>query len=130
MAVTYTFKTYANQTLSSGFGQYKRDAGNATIQVPSGIQTVDATPTSPVASPATVADNSVTTINVPINAVIMWVLFATNTCNMSEADNTVQSKYVPFPTGVWFPIPCVRMAEVYFEANSGNSTMSFYFEVI
>ena len=130
-ANTYTFTQKGGETGSSFFGGLVNDANHNALTGYSGNgpQTSDST-ASPVTSPVTVANNSVTTLTIPLNAMEINILCTTNTVNISEADATVQSKYFTIPTGTQITIPVARVKTLYLEANTGSSTVSFWFSVV
>lgn len=132
MAYTFTQKAApAEPGQESNFGNLTNDAShNAMTGVTgAGPQTADVTGT-PVTSPVSVATNSVTTLNVPLNAARVNFLATTNTVNISEADATVASKYFTIPTGVQISVDVSRCAKLYCESNTGSATLSFWFDVI
>lgn len=131
---TYTFVQKTELTepgAESNFGGLVNDANHNALTGYSGNgpQTVDIS-ASPVTSPATVSNSSVTTLTTPLNAMDLNLLCTTNTVNISEADATVQSKYFTVPTGTQITIPVARVKALYLEANSGNSTVSFWYSIV
>lgn len=127
---TYTFteKVPSNMTNYAGV---VNDGNHAAMNgaVGSGPQTQDATGT-PVVSPVSVSNSAVTTINVPLNAISIYIMAITNTVNISEADATVATKYFTVPTSIPVSIDLGRTAVLYLKANTGASTVSFYFNVV
>jgi hypothetical protein len=132
MASTYTFtqKTIpAEPNQEENFNNQVNDGAHNAMGYGSGFQTTDATGT-PVASPATISNSSVTTINVPASAVQFNMIATTNTVNVSEADATVASKYFTIPTGVQVEVDVAKTSVLYLKANTGSATLSFWFNVV
>lgn len=131
MAYTFTTKGTPSGSQTSYFGNLTIDAAHVgmTGVVGAGPQTQDASGT-PVVSPATVSNTAVTTLNIPQNAAQLYVIAATNTVNISEADATVATNYFTIPTGAMIEIDVTRCAVLYLKANTGASTLSFYFNVV
>lgn len=132
MAYTFTQKTPATEPgEENNFGGIATDGNRVAMTgaIGAGPQTVDAT-ASPQSSPLSVATNSVTTLKVPANAVQVNFLASSNSVNISEADNTVASKYFTVPTGVQTTVDVARCASLFMEANTGTSTLSFWFNVV
>ena len=102
---------------------------NLTGMIGSGPQTVDNSSTQ-VESPATVLDTAVTTINIPQDAAQLNLITVTNTINISEADDTVATKYFTVPTGIQVTIDVARCSVLYLKANTGSATVSFWFNMI
>jgi hypothetical protein len=131
---TYTF-TQKPQPVEPGqeslFGNLRNDASRNALTgvVANGVQTVDIS-ASPIVSPATVSNSAVTTLTIPLNAVQVTFLATTNTVNISEADATVATKYFTIPTGVQVVVPVALTSVLYLKANTGASTLSFYFDII
>lgn len=125
---TYTFTP---QTTSNKMGAVPRAANTEPIELAAnGIQTQDQT-ASPVASPNNIPSASVTTLNVPPNAVRFHIIPLTNSINFSEQDSSVATKYATAPVGVETKIDCSRMPVIYLKANTGaaNGT-TFWFDMV
>lgn len=131
---TYTFTQKAAAVepgQESNFGNLVNDAAhNALTGVTgAGPQTVDISGT-PVVSPATVSNTGVTTLTIPLNAAQVTFLAATNTVNISESDATVAANYFTIPTGTQVVVDVTRCSVLYLKANTGASTLSFFFNVV
>lgn len=128
MVYTFTEKVPSNTT---NFAGVVNDGNHAAMNgvVGSGPQTSDATAT-PVVSPVSVSNAAVTTLKVPLNAVSLYILATTNSVNVSEADATVTTKYFTVPTGIPVSIDVARTSVLYLQANTGASTVSFYFNIV
>jgi polyisoprenoid-binding protein YceI len=129
---TYTFTTKipaSEPNQLSNFGGMPNDANRNSMLISAGPQTSDITGT-PVTSPVTVSNVVVKTLNIPLNAVRVNFVAVTNTVNISEADATVATKYVTIPTGTVVTMETARCAVLYLEANTGSSTLSFWFDVV
>lgn len=131
---TYTFTKKAAPVepgQENLFGNLRNDASRNALTgvVANGPQTVDISGT-PVVSPATVSNSAVTTLTIPLNAVRVNFLAATNTVNISESDNTVAAHYFTIPTGVQVSVDVALTSVLYLKANTGSSTLSFYFDII
>lgn len=132
MAYTFATKTPPVEPgQEDNFGGLVVDANHMAMTGATGAgpQTADATGT-PNTSPLTVANNAITTLLIPLNAVRVNFVAATNTVNVSEADPTVATKYFTIPTGVQIAVDVARCSTLYLEANTGSSTLSFWFDVI
>ncbi len=130
MAATYTFTARAQTAgQASNFGNQVNDGAHDSMNYGAGPQTTDIS-ASPLSSPQTVANNSVTTLTIPSNAVQVTFLATTNTVNISEADATVASKYFTIPTGQQVVVDVARTKVLYLEANTGSATLSYFFKVI
>ena len=130
MAYTFTKKADPVEPgQMKNFGNLANDGSNVAMMVAAGVQTQDATGTpvvSPQAFPATV-----TTINVPLNAIRFHIIPLTNTINISEADNTVATNYFTAPVGIETKFECARQGKIYLKANTGAATgSSFWFDVV
>lgn len=129
---TYTFKpkTAASEPGQlSNYGGMVNDANRNTMLIGAGPSTVDISGT-PVVSPATVSNSAVTTLTIPVNAAQVNFLATTNTVNVSESDSTVAANYFTVPTGVQITVDIARCAVLYLKANTGSSTLSFWFNTI
>ena len=124
-----TTPTYPGQL--NNFGTLRMDAGHNALTgaTANGPQTVDISGT-PVVSPATVSNTGVTTLTIPLNAVRVNFIAATNTVNISEADATVATKYVTIPTGVVVSFDVALTSVLYLKANVGSSTLSFWMDIV
>lgn len=113
------------------FGNLRNDASRNALSgaVANGPQTVDIS-ASPIVSPATVSNSAVTTLTIPLNAVRVNFLATTNTVNISESDNTVAGHYFTIPTGVQVSVDVALTSVLYLKANTGSSTLSFYFDIV
>jgi len=132
MASTYTFTQKTATVLPNqedNFGGQVVDANHLAMTFGAGPQTIDIS-ASPVSSPATVSNSAVTTLTVPLNAVQLNLITATNTVNVSEADATVASKYFTIPTAQLITIDVARISLLYLKANTGAATLSFWFSVV
>jgi hypothetical protein len=132
--MSYTFATKntpVDPNEESNMGSLQTDANHNAMTgvVGSGPQMTDATGT-PQKSPLTVATNAVTTLVVPVNAAKVTFQAATNTVNVSESDATVATKYFTLSTASAVTIDVARCSTLYLEANSGSSTLSFFFTVV
>lgn len=130
---TYTFSQKpqpAEPGQLSNFGNLRNDASrNALTVTANGPQTVDISGT-PIVSPATVSNSAVTILTIPLNAIRVNFLPTTNTVNVSEADATVATKYFTIPTGVTTSVDIALTSVLYLKANTGASTLSFWFDTI
>jgi len=131
---TYTFTKKAAAVepgQESNFGNVQNDGSHnaMTGATANGPQTVDISG-SPVASPATVSNASATTLTIPLNAVRVNFLALTNTVNVSEADATVATKYFTIPTGLLITVDVGLTSVLYLKANTGASTLSFWFDIV
>lgn len=131
---TYTFLQKSQPSEPgqlSNFGGLVNDANhNALTGVTgNGIQTQDITGT-PQTSPLTVSNSVVTTLLIPLNATQLTLIATTNSINISEADATVATKYFTLPTATLLTVPVARTSTLYLKANTGASTVSFFFEVV
>jgi len=95
----------------------------------SGPQTVDISAT-PIVSPATISNVAVTTLTIPLNAAQVTFLATTNTVNVSESTAAVTSNYFTIPVGTQVTVDVSRVSKLYLEANTGASTLSFFFNII
>lgn len=134
MANTYTFIQKSSPSEpgeEDNFGGLQVDANHVALTgaTGSGPQTVDIS-VSPISSPATVSNSSVTTLTIPLNAARVNFLATTNTVNVSESVSAVTSKYFTIPTGVQVSVDVARCSILYLEANTGAATLSFWFDVI
>lgn len=134
MSNTYTFtskSTPSEPGQEDNFGGIVNDANhNAMTGITgSGPQTTDISDT-PLSSPQTISNSSVTTLTIPLNAARVNFLAATNTVNVSESVAAVTSKYFTIPTGVQVSVDVARCAKLYLEANTGSATLSYWFDVI
>jgi len=131
---TYTF-TQKTAPVEPGpeslFGGLRNDGNHNALTgaIGNGPQTVDIS-ASPIVSPATVSNSAVTTLTIPLNAVRVNFLATTNTVNISESDNTVASHYFTIPTGVQVEVDVALTSVLYLKANTGASTLSFYFDIV
>lgn len=130
---TYTFTQKPQPTEPdqlTNFGNLRNDASrNAMTVVANGPQTVDISGT-PIVSPATISNAAVTTLTIPLNAVRINMLAATNTVNISESDNTVAGHYFTVPTGTQVSVDVALTSVLYLKANTGSSTLSFWFDCV
>lgn len=131
---TYTFTQKAQPTEPgqlSNFGNLRNDASRNALTgtVANGPQTVDIS-ASPLSSPLTVSNSAVTTLTIPLNAARVNFLATTNTVNVSESVSAVTSKYFTIPTGVQVSVDVALTSILYLEANTGSSTLSFWFDII
>lgn len=131
---TYTFTQKAAPVepgQESLFGNLRNDGSHNAMTgfLSNGPQTVDIS-ASPIVSPATVANNAVTTLTIPLNAVRVNFLAATNTVNISESNSSVTDHYFTIPTGIQVSVDVGLTSVLYLKANTGSSTLSFYFDVI
>lgn len=129
---TYTFTSknppaYPSQL--SNFGGMVNDGNRIAMLVGAGPQTVDISGT-PVTSPESISNSAVTTLAVPLNAIQVSFIATTNTVNVSEADATVADKYFTIPTGVVVTVDVTRTSVLYLKANTGASTLSFWFNIV
>jgi hypothetical protein len=132
MASTYTFTQKslpAAPNAPENFGNLSNDGAHNAMDFGSGPQMIDASG-SPVKSPATVSNAAVTTLTVPASAVQVSFIATTNTVNVSEADVNVSSQYFTIPTGVVVTVDVTRTNVLYLKANTGASTLSFWFNVV
>lgn len=134
MASTYTFTQKippAEPGQESNFAGVVVDGNHVglTGAIGSGPQTVDISGT-PIVSPATISNAGVTTLTIPLNAVEVNFLAATNTVNVSESDSSVAGHYFTVPVGVQTTVDVSRTSVLYLKANAGASTLSFWFNVI
>lgn len=135
MASTYTFTVKppapegTGSKTESHYANQPVDGSRIAIQaIGNGIQTSDATGT-PVKSPVTVADSSVTTINVPESAIQITISTVTNTLNVSEVSSSMTT-YFTIPTGQVVTFDVANTSVLYLESNTGNATVSFFFTII
>ena len=129
---TFTTKTVpAEPGQLNNFGGLPLDANHIAMTgaTGAGMQCVDISGT-PVVSPVSVSNVSVTTLTIPLNAVQVTFLAATNTVNISESSATVADHYTTIPTGTQVTIDCARQSVMYLKANAGASTLSFFFKVV
>jgi hypothetical protein len=114
-------------TLASNFSNLQVDAGRNSMTGVLGnrIQTQDATPTSPVTSPATV--NTATTLIVPQNAAQLTVVSTTNAVQVSEDSTSGESFAVP--AGVIWTFDVANQQDVYLKTGS-STVVNFYFTII
>jgi len=131
---TYTFTQKAAPVepgQESLFGNLRNDASRNALTgvVANGVQTVDISGT-PIVSPATISNSAVTTLNIPLNAVQVNFMTTTNTVNISESDPTVATNYFTIPTGVQITVPVALTSVLYLQANTGSSTLSFWFDIV
>lgn len=130
---TYTFTQKSQPSLPgqlSNFGNLRNDASrNALTVTANGPQTVDISG-SPVTSPATVSNSAVTTLTIPLNAIRVNFLATTNTVNVSESIAAVTSNYFTIPTGVQVAVDVALTSVLYLKANTGASTLSFWFDIV
>ena len=89
------------------------------------LQTQDATPTTPVTSPATV--NTTQTLVIPPNAAQITITAVTNPVQVSE-DSTMTA-YFALPGGTTWTFDCANMTNLYLKT-SGSTVVSFYFNMI
>lgn len=131
---TYTFSQKAAAVepgSESLFGGLRNDGNHnaMTGALGNGPQTVDISGT-PIVSPATISNSAVTTLTIPLNAVAVNFLATTNTVNISESDNTVAGHYFTIPTGTQITVDVGLTSVLYLKANTGASTLSFWFSVV
>jgi hypothetical protein len=129
MAYTFTQKTASGNL--NNFGNLVVDSAHVGLTgvVGAGPQTVDISGT-PIVSPATISNSAVTTLTIPLNAVQVTFLAASNTVNISESVAAVTSHYFTIPVGEPVVVDVSRTSVLYLEANSAPATLSFYFNVI
>ena len=130
MATQYTFtkKTGASQDNFSGLSVDANHIG-MTGAIGAGPQTVDVSGT-PVVSPATISNSAVTTLTIPLDATQVSFYAVTNTVNLSESNSAVTDHYFTIPTGVQITLDVARCGVLYLKANTGASTLSFFFNVV
>lgn len=130
---TYTFIPKAaplEPGQESLFGNLRNDGSrNAMGTVANGPQTIDIS-ASPIVSPATVSNTVVTTLTVPLNAIRVNFLPTTNTVNVSESTSAVTSNYLTIPVGITTSLDVALTSVLYLKANTGASTLSFWFDII
>lgn len=133
MASTYTF-TQKAQLFEPGqlsnFSGVVVDANRIAMgNQGAGPQTTDIS-ASPLSSPQTISNSSVTTLTIPLNAIRVSFLATGNTINISESVSAVTSKYFTIPTGVQVDVDVARCSILYLEANTGSATLSYFFTVV
>lgn len=131
---TYTFTMKAAPAepgQENLFGNLRNDGSRNAMSgaLGNGPQTVDIS-ASPIVSPATVSNSAVTTLTIPLNAVRVNFLATTNTVNISESDKDVAGHYFTIPTGVQVSVDVGLTSLLYLKANTGSSTLSFYFDTV
>lgn len=95
------------------------------------FQTQDATPTTALTSPLTVATGTVATLVVPPNAVSITITPKTNNVQVSEVPGTTSlSQYTEVPAATSQTFNVARQANVYLLGVTGSSVVSFFFQTI
>lgn len=135
----YTFGKKAIPTepgQQSNFGNVQRDGSKQPMfgYTGNGIQTQDFTGT-PVTSPQTVASNSVTTINTPLNAAAVTIICKTQSVFVSEALANAAltswtTNYVEIPVGTPVTLGLANQGPLYLLASTATSVVSFYYDII
>lgn len=114
-----------NPNLASNFGNVQTDGQRTPMGYGNRILTQDATPTSPVTSPATV--NTTTTLIVPQNASQLTVVSTTNAVTVSEDSTSGESFSVP--AGMIWTFDIANQQDVYLKTVS-STVVNFYFTVV
>jgi hypothetical protein len=113
----------------NNFGNLRRDGSRqAEISAANGMQTTDATTPTSQASPLTVTDAAVVKLSAPSSAMMLHIITETNTLNISELSS--MSSYVTLPTAQEFQFSCGMQSAFYLESNTGNATVSFWWDIV
>lgn len=104
---------------------------NFLVGVGSWFQTQDATPTTALISPLSVTTGTVINLIIPLNAVNVTFLAATNGVAISEvAGSTSLSQAFNLPPAIPVTIQVSRQNNIYLLGITGTSVVSFFFNTI